>query len=205
MKRIISGRVWNAMSGKIAALLVASSFVLALTFGGCAVARSAPLPTQEPTSVGEAATATFQIDGLSVYPVQGYPGQEVIVTATVTNRDGIEGEYIAELKINNTVEEQKRVTLPAGAAQTLNFSTFRFEPGTYEVTLGGLTGQFEVLDQATPTQSGTGPATSSCCQQNNSSTAKSSCCGGGSTSTPTTLTTPSTPPRPTTRGGCCGG
>ncbi len=51
---------------------------------------------------------------------------------------------------------------------------------------GGLKGQFEVLDQATPA----------------SSTAKPSCCGGSGTVTPIS---PASPARPTQRGGCCGG
>jgi hypothetical protein len=196
MKKMIQGLMPTTVAGKTTVLIVASLFFVVLALGACARPASVPTPVQVPTPTGEAASAAFQIDGLSIYPAQVYPGGQVVITANVTNNGGIQGEYIGGLEINNTLEEQKRVILASGAVKTLNFSTFRFEPGTYTVALGGLKGQFEVLDQPTTAQIGSGPATSGCCQQTNSSTAKPSCCGGSG---------PVTPISPTRRGGCCGG
>jgi len=186
MKKIIQGLMPTTVAGKTTVLIVASLFFVVLALGACARPASVPTPVQVPTPTGEAASAVFQIDGLSIYPAQVYPGGQVVILAKVTNKGGIKGEYIGGLEINNTLEEQKRVILAAGAVETLNFSTSKYEPGTYTVALGGLNGQFEVLDQATPA----------------SSTAKPSCCGGSGTVTPIS---PASPARPTQRGGCCGG
>ena len=204
MKKMIQGLMPTTVAGKITVLIVVSLFFVVLALGACARPASVPTPVQVPTPTGEAASAAFQIDGLSIYPAQVYPGGQVVILAKVTNKGGIKGEYIGGLEINNTLEEEKRVILAAGADKTLNFSTFRFEPGTYTVVLGGLKGQFEVLDQvnSSTAQIGTGQGASGCCQQTNSSAAQPSCCGG---SGQVTSISPASPVRPTQRGGCCGG
>ena len=217
MNKVISGLVRAMVMKRSIALLVASLFILALALGACAgptsVRTSAPAQAQE--AVVAPAGAVFQVDGLSINRARVYPGQPVVIMAKVANKGNAEGEYIGNLGINDTFEEQKKVTLAGGTTQTLNFSTFKYEAGTYTVTLGGLTGQFEVLAEP-PAQNGSGPAASSCCQQPNSnttqpnsSTAGAGCCGGGgsSTSTPITPVPPGTSFKPTTQksGGCCGG
>jgi hypothetical protein len=189
MNKMMPSIMPTTVAGKIAAVLAASLVFVMLALSACAGATSVPASAQVPTP------AAFQIDDLSVYPARVSPGQQVVITAKVTNKGGIEGEYIGRLEIDNTLDEQKNVTLPAGATQTLDFSTFRYGSGTYTVGLGGLTGQFEVLAQAAPTQTNSVTSTPSCCQQTNTGTARPSCCGG---SGPSTSTQP-------TRRSCCGG
>lgn len=198
MKKMIQGLMPTTVAGKTTVLIAASLFFVVLALGACVRPASVPTPVQVqvPTPTGEPASAAFQIDGLSISPAQVYPGGQVVIMAKVTNNGGIKGEYIGGLEINNTLEEEKRVVLAAGAAKTLNFSTFRFEPGTYTVALGGLEGQFEVLDQPAPAQIGSGQVASG------SSAAQPSCCGG---SGQVTSISPASPVRPTQRGGCCGG
>jgi hypothetical protein len=205
MKRSIIHQAWNTKTGKISALLLASFLIIALSFGGCTIAKSTQPTEQDPTPVTNgAATAAFQISKLLIYPERGYSGQEVVIMAAVTNTGGGEGEYIAELQINNIVEEQKKITLPAREAKVLNFSTYKFDPGTYNVSLGGLTGQFEVLDpfdQAAVIAPSTGSTGCTGCGPAGASTGQAGggCCGGGTTNSPTARVQ-------APRGGCgCGG
>lgn len=204
MNRVLSSLLLIRARGTIVALLVIALAVLTLAFGACANTTAVPTPTQEsvtavPTSTQEsvtaidAASATFQVVGLSINPPQGYPGQEVVIMAKVTNKGSAEGEYIGYLLINNILEERKGIVLPPGKAKTLNFSTFRDEAGIYTVTLDELKGQFEVLPEDAGTQSVSVP---SCCQPSASGTTQPSCCG---TSGPVTTT------KPTARPSCCGG
>jgi len=136
MKRIILYQPWNTKTRKISALLLASFLIVTLTFGGCAVAKATPLSAQVPTATpptaqvptpvtNGTAAAAFQFDRLIIYPEKGAPGQEVIILVAVTNTGGNEGEYIAELEINEFVDEQARFALPSGETGILKFSTFR--------------------------------------------------------------------------------
>ncbi len=192
MNRMISGLLPSKVTGIIIALLVIAVALSTLAFGACASpteATAVPASTQVPTPSTEA--AAFKVDSFSIYPIQGYPGQQVVITAKVTNTGSVEGEYIGELAINNYLEEQKIVTLPGGAAKTLNFSTFRYEVGTYTVALGELTGKFEVLPGTPQTQGVSVPASSGC-----------SSCGSGCSG----CSAPATPSKQTARRGCgCGG
>jgi len=193
MGRIMSGLWPTKPTGIIIALLVVLMAVLTLAFGACANTTTVPTSTQESVTAIDAASATFQVVGLSINPSQGYPGQEVVIMAKVTNKGSAEGEYIGYLLINNILEERKGIVLPPGKAKTLNFSTFRDEAGIYTVTLGELKGQFEVLPEDAGTQ---GVSVPSCCQPSASGATQPSCCG---TSGPVTTT------KPTARPSCCGG
>jgi len=219
MKRTMLYQPWNTKTRKISTLLLASFLIVALTLGGCATAKATSPTTQIPTAplpsiqiqppvTNETATTAFQFDRLLIYPEKGAPGQEIIILAAVANTGGNEGEYIAKLEINKSLEEQARFALPSGEAGILKFSTFRYEPGTYDVVLEGLTGQFEVLDQAAVA----GPAAAGCgggCGGSSASTGQAGGgCGGCVTSSgPVTLGSPPTAGPQVQRGGCggCGG
>ena len=121
-----------------------------------------------PTSTTPPAPAAFQTAGLSINPPEVNPRQELSVTAMVTNTGDIEGSYIAELKINAITEQAMEVTVVAGETQTLSFLVSKDTPGIYEVTLGGLTGQFEVVKPVTLPQPSNpkiaGPTRPRCCR-----------------------------------------
>ena len=92
----------------------------------------------------EAAPASFIISDLSVTPSEVVPGQEVIVSAVVTNNGGSEGKYNIVLKVNGTEEGQKEVTLGAGDSQEVSFELVKNVAGLYEMEVNGLTGSFVV-------------------------------------------------------------
>jgi hypothetical protein len=71
-------------------------------------------------------------------------GEEVTISARITNRGGSEGTYQAELRINGALEASETVTLAAGQGKDVSFTVTRDEPGTYDVVLGNQKGLFTV-------------------------------------------------------------
>ena len=132
---------WRIVGLGILLLLIATSSLVACAGPTCTLT---PALTPSPP-----APAAFQTAGLSINPAELNPGQELTITAMVTNTGDIEGSYIAELKINDTTEQAMELVVVAGETQTLSFLVSKDTPGIYEVTLGELTGQFEVVEPVT--------------------------------------------------------
>lgn len=105
-----------------------------------------PIVVKTPTPV----PSSFEVTGLALGPGRINPGEQVVITANVLNTGDTEGRYIAELEIDNTVEDVKEKNIPAGETQTFNFYVSRDEPGIYEVFCGGLVSKFEVIDVIVP-------------------------------------------------------
>jgi len=103
--------------------------------------------------------ADFSISGLEVEPAEVQVGEAVTVTATVSNTGGSEGGYVVILKINGAKEAEQSVTLAAGASQEVTFNVTREEPGSYNITINGLSGSFTVTATTTPTETATTTAT----------------------------------------------
>lgn len=101
-------------------------------------------------AVREALPPAFHISELAINPPEVDPAEQTTITAKVENSGGTGGSYDAELKINDTLEQTTEVIVAAGTHQTLTFSVSKDIPGTYVVALGGLTGQFTVLQPEKP-------------------------------------------------------
>lgn len=92
--------------------------------------------------------AAFTVSNLSIEPLEAMAGEEVTVAADVNNTGGSEGSYTAELKVNGVTEDTRNIDIPAGASLGVTFNISKDNPGVYEVTLGGLDGQFVVTETA---------------------------------------------------------
>ncbi|MCG2821435.1 MAG: hypothetical protein L6371_06105, partial [Candidatus Atribacteria bacterium] len=89
--------------------------------------------------------AEFVASNLVITPDTVLPDEEVTISVDVENIGNIESIYTATLKINDTIEETKDITLVAGETKTVTFTTIsRVEEGTYNVAVDGLTGTFSV-------------------------------------------------------------
>jgi len=88
--------------------------------------------------------ANFSITSLDLSSEQVKPGQEVLVTVNVTNIGGSEGSYTLNLTINGAVEQTKTVTLAPLASDTVTFTVIKEEPGSYTISVDGLTKEFSV-------------------------------------------------------------
>jgi len=86
----------------------------------------------------------FTITSLDLSSEQVKPGEPVTISAKVTNTGGSEGSYTMNLTINGEVEQTKTVSLAPQATVTVAFTVTEREPGSYRVSIGGLTDEFTV-------------------------------------------------------------
>ena len=100
------------------------------------------------------AAASFTVSNLSLSPNLLNPGQNVTITAKVTNTGGTEGSYTATLKINGAAQATKEVTLAAGASTTVSFVVEAGDAaGDYAVEIGGQSTTFTVTAGQAPAAS----------------------------------------------------
>ncbi|WP_406657805.1 S-layer protein domain-containing protein [Methanolobus sp. ZRKC2] len=94
--------------------------------------------------------AVFEYSELNIEPLLIQTGEEVIITANVENTGTETGEDEVELIINREVTETESITLDPGASQPVNFTVQGNETGTYNVSVGTLSGSFEVEEGSIP-------------------------------------------------------
>ncbi len=92
--------------------------------------------------------AEFKVSDLVIDPEKADISEAVTISAKVKNTGGMNGTYTAKLKINNALEDKTDVNLDPGESKRVSFEVTRGVPGIYSVELGGLTGSFEVLGEA---------------------------------------------------------
>jgi Putative Ig domain/CARDB len=92
--------------------------------------------------IGETGQSLISVSSLRITPSKASTGKNINITVTVTNNGNSSGVYEVILMINGVAEGSKTVTLGAGAAQNVKFSTSQNVPGTYQVDVNGLTGSF---------------------------------------------------------------
>lgn len=95
-------------------------------------------------------SAEFEISNLSISPPEVKPGGTVELSIDVSNIGGVIGIYIVELKVDDTIEETKDVTLDGGENTTVSFRIERGHEGTFNVSLAGLDGSFRVVEEILP-------------------------------------------------------
>jgi len=103
-----------------------------------------PAPTPTPTPTPTPIPAQFIVRNLTVAPSSVASGDIVKISAEVLNNGGVEGSYVATLRVNDSIEATKNITLAGGASTTVSFNTTRDAGGTYRVDIGGQTGEFKV-------------------------------------------------------------
>jgi hypothetical protein len=96
--------------------------------------------------------AVFSLSNLNIVPSQSktWPvvtfvtrsGEEVTITADITNSGGQEGTYTATLEINGEVRGTREIVLGPGQSEQVVFTVSDNEPGQYTVVLGSLSGEF---------------------------------------------------------------
>ncbi len=90
--------------------------------------------------------ATFTTDIFSISPVEVNPGEEVTISALVTNQSQVEGSQSIILKINGTMAETQNVTIGPGAFMVVTFEVTESEAGTYLVDINDETAEFTVKE-----------------------------------------------------------
>lgn len=90
------------------------------------------------------APAAFTISALAISPAKVNIGEDITISALVTNTGDLTGTYEVTLKIDNVVVATESVTLAGGASEKVTFTTSKDVAGTYAVNLNGLSGTFVV-------------------------------------------------------------
>ena len=96
------------------------------------------------------------VRNVEVNPTYAQPGQEIQVTATITNEGGSWGSDNVQMLINGYFEQEQGVGLAPGTSETISFTIYKTEAREYQINMGNATGTFFVMEdeeQATP-QSG---------------------------------------------------
>ena len=91
--------------------------------------------------------AEFTVTDLTINPFEAEEGEPTSFSINVTNIGDLEGEYIANLTINNALVANQSIILPGNNNSTIvEFSYLAETVGNYTVELGGLTGSFRVKE-----------------------------------------------------------
>jgi hypothetical protein len=97
----------------------------------------APVPPPAP--------AAFTPSSLTISPLEANIGEMVRISVLVTNTGEQEASYTVALKINGVIEETREIDL-GGGSETVPFTIFKYEAGTYSVDVNNLPGSFMVKE-----------------------------------------------------------
>jgi hypothetical protein len=92
----------------------------------------------------------WRLSNLEINPSEVNIGENVVITAELTNIGGSQGSYTAELKIDDITNQTEKLIISAGTDYMLVFKISKGLPGTYKVALGDLSGQFTVKEPPSP-------------------------------------------------------
>lgn len=98
------------------------------------IGKSAPPPLTESLSFSR----------LSVIPSEVNPTEPVTISAVVINTGSASQSHTVVLEINGLEGARKKVVVDAGSSQKVEFIITRSAAGTYQVSIGGLSGTFTV-------------------------------------------------------------
>jgi hypothetical protein len=90
--------------------------------------------------VGPPKPAEFTVTDLTINPLEAEVFEPVLVTVNVTNIGDEQGEYVANLTINNVLEENQTILIPGRNSTIVEFTVLKETEGTYTVEIGGLSG-----------------------------------------------------------------
>jgi len=94
--------------------------------------------------------AEFTVSDLEAGPTEVEVGEEVTISATVTNTGEGEGFYNVVLKINGVAEDDETVLLAGGASTIVEFRVVKESAGMYSVEVDGLDSTFTVKEAPSP-------------------------------------------------------
>jgi len=89
--------------------------------------------------------ARFSHSNLSISPSETYPNQPVLISVSISNSGGTREGYRVSLNINGHVEQSKKITVGPHSSRRVSFTVWKSTPGTYDVSVAGTHGQFQVM------------------------------------------------------------
>lgn len=88
--------------------------------------------------------ANFTVSNLVIAPERAKQGENIIISAMVTNNGELNGTFSAALKLKGAIESTEEINLGPGENRKISFKIAKTTPGFYNVELEGLTGRFVV-------------------------------------------------------------
>jgi len=88
--------------------------------------------------------ADITASALTISPSTVDIAKSVQISVTLTNTGDLAGSHEVTLKINNVAVSTKKVTLDGHATEKVTFTSVQGAPGSYTVTVNGITGAFTV-------------------------------------------------------------
>ena len=88
--------------------------------------------------------ANFSVSNLIISPERAKQGENIIISAMITNNGELPGNYNAVLKLKGAVESTEEIDLSPGESRKVAFKIAKTTPGFYNVELEGLTGRFVI-------------------------------------------------------------
>jgi len=92
--------------------------------------------------VGPLKDAEFIVTDLKINPRDAEVFEPVLITINVTNIGDLQGEYVANLTINNVLEENQTILVLGRNSTLAEFTVLKETEGNYTIEIGGLTGIF---------------------------------------------------------------
>ena len=105
---------------------------------------------------GETQEAEFTVTDLTINPLEAEIGENITISANVTNTGEIEGSYMLNLTINDVLKENQTILLPSGTSKIVELTASENAEGNYTVKIGDLSGSFKIKPPA-PTTSSNNP------------------------------------------------
>ncbi len=95
--------------------------------------------------------ASFKIDGLTVAPLSGQPGEDIQVSFTVFNSGEVDGSYAVSCLLDGSLCHSQDVPVPANASEKVAFSLKLDKPGVHNIAVSdSLSENFEIKAPPAP-------------------------------------------------------
>jgi hypothetical protein len=96
------------------------------------------------------APANFITTNLTISPSEVKVLEKTTVTILIANSGGATGRYDAFLYVDGATTDVRKITLAAGASETVSFTIARDKAGSYTISIGSESGKLVVKDTAAP-------------------------------------------------------
>jgi hypothetical protein len=136
--------VSRSAKSKLKAILVIDVIIVAAAAG-------IYLYLQNTGQLAETSEAEFTVTDLTINPLEAEIGENVTISANVTNTGEIDGSYILNLTINDELKENQTILLPSGTSTIVEFAHSEMAEGNYTVKIDDLSGSFKIKTPAPTT------------------------------------------------------
>ena len=123
---------------KMKAILIIDVIVVALAAGAYLYLQNQGVISTGPKP------AAFTVTNLAIYPLEAEVGEPVSISVNITNVGESEGNYTADLTINDLSEGNQTVALTAEESSLVEFSVTEKAEGNYTVKIADLLGSFKI-------------------------------------------------------------